>query len=271
MPFLVAGCIDAPNALGSNIVLTDDNQNVLVRYEYDVFGAIRAETGTSDNTRKFTGKEFDADSNLYYYAARYYDPYIGRFTQRDPIGDGVNWYVYTRNNPLKFVDPTGTRIIILGPPDSQGKSSVEVNIGAEGTVARDSLSKEGQLFLDGIEGRENGVSLADTNIFGDTIKELINSDTAIFLTFDSSLDKKIRGDTDFVNLTSDDQIMIRINAEYAAGENGDFFGLRIALVHELTHAEQLIENPDALKKGDYYSVYNLEYEAYDRGELTPIL
>ena len=39
--------------------------------------------------------------------ARYYDPYIGRFTQRDPIGDGVNWYAYTYNNPLKFVDPTG--------------------------------------------------------------------------------------------------------------------------------------------------------------------
>ena len=72
-----------------------------------MFGAIRAETGTSDNTRKFTGKEFDADSNLYYYAARYYDPYIGRFTQRDPIGDGVNWYVYTYNNPLKYTDPTG--------------------------------------------------------------------------------------------------------------------------------------------------------------------
>ena len=75
--------------MGSNIVSTDDNQNVLVRYEYDVFGAIRNETGTSDNTRKFTGKEFDADSNLYYY-----DPCIGRFTQRDPAQDGVNWYVY---------------------------------------------------------------------------------------------------------------------------------------------------------------------------------
>ena len=97
------------NALGSNIVLTDDNQNVLARYEYDVFGAIRSETGTSDNTRKFTGKEFDADSNLYYYAARYYDPYIGRFTQRDPIGDGVNWYAYTYNNPLKYTDPTGLK------------------------------------------------------------------------------------------------------------------------------------------------------------------
>ena len=96
-------------ALGSNIVLTDDNQNVLVRYEYEVFGAIRNQTGISNNTRKFTGKEWDADCYLYYYAARYYDPYIGRFTQRDPIGDGVNWYAYTYNNPLKFVDPTGLR------------------------------------------------------------------------------------------------------------------------------------------------------------------
>ena len=95
--------------MGGNIVLIDDNQNVLIRYEYDVFGAIRNETGTSDNTRKFTGKEFDADSNLYYYAARYYDPYIGRFTQQAPAGDGVNWYAYTANNPLKFVDPTGLK------------------------------------------------------------------------------------------------------------------------------------------------------------------
>ena len=99
------------NALGSPVVLTDDSKNVLARYEYDVFGAIRAETGASDNVRKFTGKEFDADSNLYYYAARYYDPYIGRFTQRDPIADGVNWYIYTENNPLRFVDPTGLRAV----------------------------------------------------------------------------------------------------------------------------------------------------------------
>ena len=46
------------NALGSNIVLTDDRKNVIARYEYDVFGALRVETGTSDNTRKFTGKEY---------------------------------------------------------------------------------------------------------------------------------------------------------------------------------------------------------------------
>ena len=98
------------NALGSNIVLTDDNKNVLVRYEYDVFGAVRSEVGTTDNTRKFTGKEYESDVKLYYFAARYYDPYIARFNQRDPAGQGVNWYVYAANNPLKYVDSTGLYI-----------------------------------------------------------------------------------------------------------------------------------------------------------------
>ena len=42
-------------------------------------------------------------------AQAYYDPYTGRFLQRDPAGDGVNWYAYTYNNPLAFVDPTGMR------------------------------------------------------------------------------------------------------------------------------------------------------------------
>ena len=110
------------NALGSNIVLTDDNKNVLVRYEYDVFGAVRSETGTSDNPRKFTGKEYESDVKLYYFAARYYDPYIGRFTQRDPIGDGINWYAYAFNNPLSFIDPLGLRA--FSPLESSAIESV---------------------------------------------------------------------------------------------------------------------------------------------------
>ena len=54
----------------------------------------------------FTGQEQDA-SGLYYYGARYYDPELGRFTQPDTILDGLNRYAYCRNNPVKYIDPTG--------------------------------------------------------------------------------------------------------------------------------------------------------------------
>ena len=42
----------------------------------------------------------------------YYGPYIGRFLQRDPAGQGVNWYAYAANNPMMFIDPTGMFIVL---------------------------------------------------------------------------------------------------------------------------------------------------------------
>jgi RHS repeat-associated protein len=58
----------------------------------------------------FTGRRFDVETGLYYYRARYYNPYIGRFLQTDPVGygDGINWYMYCKNNPLSLTDPSGT-------------------------------------------------------------------------------------------------------------------------------------------------------------------
>ena len=133
------------NALGSNIVLTDDRKNVIVRYEYDVFGAIRSEVGTSDNPRKFTGKEYESDVKLYHFPERSvgYDPYIGRFNQRDPAGDGVNWYIYAGNNPLAFIDPTGLRAL-------SALESNAVNFVFGGTIDPSELDIE---IVDGLSNR----------------------------------------------------------------------------------------------------------------------
>ena len=43
-----------------------------------------------------------------------YDPHMGRFTTEYPIRDGLNWYIYANNNPLRFVDPTGLANVIAG-------------------------------------------------------------------------------------------------------------------------------------------------------------
>ncbi|MEW6278500.1 MAG: RHS repeat-associated core domain-containing protein, partial [Candidatus Eremiobacterota bacterium] len=62
-----------------------------------------------------TGQQFDGDTGLYYLRARFYDPTMGRFTTRDPIGyaGGNNVYAYVGNNPINGADPSG-----LQPPDS---------------------------------------------------------------------------------------------------------------------------------------------------------
>jgi RHS repeat-associated protein len=57
----------------------------------------------------FTGRYYDAETGLYYYRARVYNPYIGRFMQTDPSGysGGINLYAYCGNNPIMLVDPYG--------------------------------------------------------------------------------------------------------------------------------------------------------------------
>jgi RHS repeat-associated protein len=91
---------------GSVTEVTDENGDVVASYGYDVFGAIRVQTGTSHNYWLFTGQQRDEESGFYYLRARYYDPSIGRFLSRDPI-PAVNFYAYVGNNPVMLTDPYG--------------------------------------------------------------------------------------------------------------------------------------------------------------------
>ncbi len=61
------------------------------------------------NPFRYTGREYDAESGLYYYRARYYDPALGRFLSEDPIGleGGINPYAYVGNDPVNNRDPSG--------------------------------------------------------------------------------------------------------------------------------------------------------------------
>src|SRR6266545_8058791 len=56
-----------------------------------------------------TGREWDPETGLYYYRARYYDPRLGRFISEDPIlwAGGENFYSYVKNRPATLSDPQG--------------------------------------------------------------------------------------------------------------------------------------------------------------------
>jgi RHS repeat-associated protein len=91
------------------VALSDSAGDTVQTYEYSVYGQVAAEDPCHPNPYMFTGRRFDIETGLYYYRARYYNPYIGRFLQTDPVGydAGINWYMYCANNPVGLVDPSG--------------------------------------------------------------------------------------------------------------------------------------------------------------------
>ncbi len=102
---------------GSVIALTDEGGKIVVQYEYDAWGNIIKEAGNIPNPFRFTGREWDEESGLYYYRARYYDPSIGRFISKNPSPgsltnpQSLNEYSYAYNNPLSYIDPFGVSAI----------------------------------------------------------------------------------------------------------------------------------------------------------------
>ncbi|MBI5027194.1 MAG: hypothetical protein HZC12_10815 [Nitrospirae bacterium] len=99
--------------LGSSSIITDATGAKVQGIYYYPYGGTRSSTGTANIKHKFTGQEEDAETGLYYYGARYYDPILGRFISADSIvqdpfyPQSLNRYSYALDNPLKYVDPNG--------------------------------------------------------------------------------------------------------------------------------------------------------------------
>ena len=94
---------------GNVAALTDINQNVVATYSYDPFGTLLSKTGTIDQPYQFSTKEYDAGMGKSYFGFRFYDPSLGRWMTRDPLGEygDANLYRAMNNNAVNWIDPLG--------------------------------------------------------------------------------------------------------------------------------------------------------------------
>lgn len=106
--------------LGGTNAVTSESGAVVDRADYKPFGEFKQHTVPNNEGYYFTDQFSDAESGLYYYGARYYNPNIGRFITADTVvpdydnSQSLNRYSYVLNNPIKYVDPLGHEYKVSG-------------------------------------------------------------------------------------------------------------------------------------------------------------
>jgi len=112
------------DGLGSVTSLSSAAGSIANTYTYDSFGKLTNSTGSLVNPFRYTARESDTETGLYYYRARYYDSSAGRFVSEDSVrfdANDANFYRYVKNGPADFADPSGNTIVpVLGSGANAG-------------------------------------------------------------------------------------------------------------------------------------------------------
>lgn len=121
------------DGLGNMVALSGASGTTDATRRYDAWGNTIASTGNMPQFG-YTGREPDA-TGLIYYRARYYDPSVGRFTQRDPSGlsGGINQYAYVNGNPVNYSDPWG--LVATGPSGATNTSYYDTFVSAASNLS----------------------------------------------------------------------------------------------------------------------------------------
>ena len=98
--------------LGSTSYITDDKANITQYDAYLPYGELLVdEHSSSENLPyKFNGKQFDEETGLYYYGARYLNPMASIWYGVDPLAEkyiNIGSYIYCHSSPIMLIDPTG--------------------------------------------------------------------------------------------------------------------------------------------------------------------
>ena len=105
-----------PDHLGSSSYITNLDGEVAQHIEYVPFGEVFIEerNNTWNTPYLFNAKEFDEETGMYYYGARYYEPRLSLWMSVDPLQEkypNISTYCYAANNPIKFIDSDGRKLL----------------------------------------------------------------------------------------------------------------------------------------------------------------
>ncbi|MCC7077875.1 MAG: PKD domain-containing protein [Acidimicrobiia bacterium] len=150
--------------LGSPRVVVDTaTGEIAQRMQHDVWGDVTEDTAEGFQPFGFAGGLADSDTGLVRFGARWYDPALGRWISKDPVGQagGLDVYTYAANDPVNLVDPTGLApgVRVDGPEHGwDAHTHVQTDRGAEYILDFD--SKTGTTSWR--EGMHNGQPLGGT-------------------------------------------------------------------------------------------------------------
>jgi len=166
-----------PDHLGSSSYVTDKKGNFFEMIEYLPYGeTLYDEAATVDKTEfRFTSKEMDAETGLYYYGARYYDAKLCKWISTDPVmnynnSEDLNLYSYCHNKPIVVIDPDGREerpgywsgnntVTYLGQFNAFGSDSYNVDYDKSPVS---SFAKDAGFF---VLGGFKGIANLTTNLF----------------------------------------------------------------------------------------------------------
>ena len=124
-----------PDHLGSSSYITNLDGEVAQHIEYVPFGEVFIEerNNTWNTPYLFNAKEFDEETGMYYYGARYYEPRLSLWMSTDPMEEkypDYSTYIYAAQNPIAYSDPTGMEIRGVTKSDAEEfKSDVHLILG----------------------------------------------------------------------------------------------------------------------------------------------
>ena len=220
--------------LGSTSYITDDKANITQYDAYLPYGELLVDehSSTEDLPYKFNGKQFDEETGLYYYGARYMNPMASLWYGVDPLAEKyitTGGYVYTLNNPVKFIDVDGREWTQTTDKKGNTVITVSLNLSFNGDFSaaqmenyKNTISSEfNRMISDASDGRMSGVIKFYTN----------NKDVVQSLVLTSDESSIIAGSTTYMSS--------QVNVNDKNGALKDYAIVAADVSHELLHTLRL--------------------------------